>query len=733
MYIKDMDRFNVTPGALKDALLTEYPEVLSATRVQMRSDIINYEGNRFTENRICFADPEFLKIFTFPLKSGDPDVVLNNPFSMLITQEMTENYFGDEDPIGKTLLVNNEHEYLITGIIEDVPKNSHFTFDFLASFSSMYIIRGGKDRVERWNSNSYQTYIQLQNNFNPMELEAKFPEFVAKHKGKESKHQFILEPLTGIHLGGNLNFEISTNSDIRYIYLFSAIGFFILLIACLNYMNLSTARSINRSREIGVRKVVGARRSNLIYQFLGESLLFSFIALLISMIFIGILLPIFGSLINRELSIGLLNNVSIVLTIIGLSVIVGIISGSYPALFLSSFQPINIIKGTISHKTGAMKSSKFRNSLVLVQFIISIILIVCTLAIYNQLHFIRNKKLGFAKEHILTIHNQDKNLSDNYEPFKNELLKNPDVFNVIVSENLPVTIRSNSTAKWEDQTEDDKLHIYRARVDYDFINFYKMKLIEGRNFSPEIITDKKDAFILNKTAVKALGWENPIGKQFGFSSQKGVVIGVIDDFHYYPLHLKIEPLALSLMQPTNQYRRSVYFSAKINSQNIQNTLSFIEKKYQEFVKDYPFTYSFLDDRVDRMYRSEQKLAQIFNYFTMIAIFVACLGLFGLASFTAEQKTKEIGIRKVLGASISRIIILLTKEFIKWVSIANIFAWPIAYFAMNKWLQNFEYKTPLGIGLFLFSALIALMIALITVSLQSFRSATINPVDSLKYE
>jgi putative ABC transport system permease protein len=536
-----MDRFNVTPGALKDALLVEFPEVLSASRVQMRSGIINYEGNRFTENRICLADPEFLKIFTFPLKLGDPEVVLNKPFSILISQTMSEKYFADEDPIGKTLLVNNEHEYLITGIIENIPKNSHFTFDFLASFSSMYAIRGGRDRVERWNSNSYQTYIQLQNDFNKNKLEAKFPEFVKRYKGAESTHQFILEPLTGIHLGGNLNFEIETNSDVRYIYLFSAIGFFILFIACLNYMNLSTARSINRNKEIGVRKVVGARRSNLIFQFFGDSLLFSFIALLISMIFIWVLLPIFGSLLNRELSIGLLNNISILSTIIGLSIFVGIIAGSYPALFLSSLQPINIIKGTISRKSGTTKSSKFRNSLVLIQFVISIILIVCTLAIYNQLHFIQNKNLGFTKEHILTIYNQDKNLSDNYGPFKNELIKNPDIFEVIVSENLPVTIRSNSTAKWEGQTEDDKMNIYRARVDYDFIDFYKMKLIEGRNFSPEIITDKQDAFILNKTAAKALGWENPIGKPFGFNSQKGVVIGVIDDFHYYPLYLKIEP------------------------------------------------------------------------------------------------------------------------------------------------------------------------------------------------
>jgi len=554
-----------------------------------------------------------------------------------------------------------------------------------------------------------------------------------KYRGEDYKGEFHLQPLTSIHMHSNINFEIEANGDIQYVYLFSAIAFFIMLIACLNYMNLATARAASRFKEIGIRKVIGADRRHLIRQFLGESMIFTIAALLISLILVSLLLPSFGSFINRNLENNIFSDFPILIYLVCIALFVGLISGSYPALYMSALKPTNVIKGSLSKGIAGKKSSAFRNSLVVVQFVISIVMIICTLTVFRQLNFIKNSKLGFTKDHIITGYLHDSNLRENLEPFKNDLSQYPQIKDVYIYGELPVAIGQNDYATWEGLKEGEKGPLaYHAKVNYNFLDFFNIELIEGRNFSKDFGADRSQAVILNEKAVEVTGWEDPIGKKFGavWWGEHRVVIGVIQNFHNTSLHLEVEPMTLRLSHPD---RPSGEFAVKINSDDIPGTLAFIENKFKEYFPGYPFNYSFLDERIDRMYRSEQRLGQIFNYFTLIAIFISCLGLFGLASFTAEQRTKEIGIRKVLGASVSGIIMLLSRDFVKWVLAANVLAIPIAYIAMNRWLQNFAYRVGLGIHIFLFAAIIAFFIAVMTVSFKSFKAATANPVDSLRYE
>ena len=726
----------LTPGALKPVLLDELPEVINAVRICPWGGYINfngsisYEDRRYTEDNFFIVDTEFLDTFTFPLISGNPEKALSEPFSIVLTQKMAEKYFGKEDPMGKILKFDNQYEYKITGILEDVPANSHLMFDFLISLETMYYTsyRGRKGDLVNWGHSFSATYIQLENGSKPYIFESKLHALVETHTGEKTDQEFHLQPLTNIYLN-HINPPIGKSSDIRYIYLFSGIALIIVLVACFNYMNLSTVRSTSRIREIGIRKVVGANRRLLIMQFLGESILFAFISLILSILLVKSSLPSFGSLIDRELNFALLNESWILPALICVTFLVGFISGSYPALYLSSLDPLNTLKQ--GFKVGSKNFFGVRHSLVIIQFIASIGLIICTLTIYNQLRFIKKTNLGFSRDQIIVVPVAEIESERDYEPIRNALSQHSQILEISLASSLPSLITGGGDARWEGKT-DENIRFVRGFVDYNFLDFYDIELLEGRNFSKSMTTDIKQAYILNETAVKAIGWTAPIGKKFNqWGDEDGVVIGVINDFHFLSLHRKIEPLILSLIQ--NEWEEAKYISLKISSNDIASTLSFVEEKFNEFSPDYPFRYSFLDEYIDRMYNSEKKLGESFITFTMIAVFIACLGLFGLAAFTTEQKTKEIGIRKVLGASVSSVVFLLSKELSKRMLIANLTAWPIAWFFSYRWLQNFAYRTNISIWIFVASAALVFITAMLTVSVQSIKAATANPVDSLRYE
>jgi len=662
-------------------------------------------------------------------------VALKEPFSVLVTQEMAEKYFDDEEPVGKTIQINEwysekKHNYEVQGVLKNIPENSHFTFDFLVSYNSLYSLkRGGRDSVETWSYFEPKTYIRLASFTNPYDLEGKFPAFLRRYKGEESASERIhLQPLKDIHLGGNLRFELENNSDMKIIYMFSAIAFFIMLIACLNYINLSIARSAKRAVEVGVRKVVGANKTQLVRQFLVESMAFSILALLISFFLVDLVWKSFGSLIGRELMSNPLRNLDMVLVFLGIAVIIGFFSGSYPAFFISSFQPIQIIKGTL--KIGSKSSAVFRNSLVMVQFVVSIVLIVCTFVIHNQLNFIRNRDLGFDRDQIITVYTLDENLKRNPEPFKQELLGIPNILGISASLDLPTTIRRTTSLEWIDNGEGRKSELYFTFVDSDYFNVYDMEIMKGRNFSEEYATDKEQAVVINETASQNLGWENPIGRQLISRGIEWTVIGMVKDFHFKSLHSKIEPVIFTTL---NTNRGLDYFSIKVSPVDMPSTLGFIQEKWERFSPEFPFEFTFLDERIDRVYKAEQSLGKSFNIFSMISLLVAGMGLIGLASFVSEQKRKEISVRKILGADFKSIIILLANEFLKCIAVATVIAWPVGYFIMNRWLKNFAYRTSFGIEIFILSGLLAFVFTLMTVSYQSIKAAIANPVDSLRYE
>jgi putative ABC transport system permease protein len=734
--------WNATPGLLKTKMIDECPEVINAARLCRWRSMINLRGlfssekvNDF-ESDIYMVDPEFLEIFSFPLVAGDPKTALNDPFSILITREMAEKYFGSEDPVGKVLNADRTYDYKITGVLENVPANSHVHFDFLISFSTIYSFPEGKEgRVDVWGSQNYITYLQLTEEADSKMVQARMFDIIKSHK-ESYANRFFLDPVTRIHLHSHINLDLEANSDIRIIYLMSAITFFILLIACFNYMNLSTARSALRCKEVGIRKVVGANRKNLIYQFIGESLFLAILALGLSLLLVKLLLPAFSRFMDRNFHSSLFfeDPVIIILTLV-ITLVVGLLAGSYPSFFLSGFRPADVLKRIF--QSDSRKSFRFRNVLVVLQFTISIGLIICTFIIHSQLDYIKKKDLGFRKDHVVAVRMQDQRLRQNYEPLLEAFKQNSKILDVTVSDDLPHAIVGGGSCEWEGKEPDVKYPtFYNAFVGYNFLDFYGIELVAGRNFSKLHFTDEK-AYIVNETAVKAMGMENPVGKRFKDWKGEGTIIGVAKDFHFASLKQEVKPVVLSLIYKgdedyLNKYATVNYFSLRIGSEDVPGSLQRIEAIYKKFT-DYPFSFSFLDERIDRMYRSEQKLGQSFITFSMMALFIACLGLFGLASFMAEQKTKEIGIRRILGASIPGVVVLQIRAFFKWLILSSLISCPAAYIIMNRWLQDFAYRADIRIWFFAAAPLIAAMIALFTVSFQSVKAAVANPVDSLRYE
>ena len=712
--------YQTTAAPVASALMNDFPEVQNAARVRRTRAIIYHSSQSYVERRVYLVDPSFFDIFNFPLIRGNPKTALGNPHSIVLTEKSSEKYFGREDPIGKTLTFGKRFDFEITGIAKDVPPNSHLNFDFLVRFDFINEYTNF-NYLASWRAWNFHTYVLLQKDFSLSDFKEKTAAFIKKYRGKDSTNpqSLHLHPLTKINL--------ETYGKLKYIYFFSAIAIIILILVCINFMNLSVARSSTRIREIGMRKVMGANRPQLIKQFLGESIVMAFLALPLALLLASMVLPAFNSLLMTQVQTNYFQNLPFILSIFGITLASSLISGSYPALYLSAFQPVQSLKGELKSRRGVLC---LRSLLVIFQFSISIILIISTIAIYHQMKYIQNMNLGFNKDFIVNVPIFEPGLRQQSDYVKSELLQNPSISSATVSSFYPGSY-PNQSVDWEGRKEDEELMMAWYSVDHDFIRTFEMEIVEGRDFSRGFPSDIQSAYILNETAAKGFGWESAVGKQFMVERADftmGKVIGVMKDFHFASLHHNIRPLALVLDPEGGDH-----FSLKIAPKNMSGTLSFIEKKFKEFAPNAPFNYSFVDDEIAELYMEEERLGKLISSFSVLAILIACLGLLGLASFAINRRTKEIGIRKVLGATVSNIIILLTREFSKLVLLANIFAWPIAFYVMKKWLQNFAYRIDIGLWLFVLSALLALFIAVLTIGYHAIRAAFANPADSLRYE
>ena len=713
----------VTPYPLAPAIKADFPEIIEATQyVGVGGQLIRYGEKAFFETGIRAVAPAFFRMFTFPFVKGDSNTALDDPFSLVISEEMAEKYFGEEDPIGKVFSVNNTYDMKVSGVMKNIPNNSYLQFDMVIPYALLEKVGAVSDSM---GSNSILTFVQLQKGASLQQINDKIRGFIKKHV-PDSVTDLELALYSKIHLHQYFGYGRDMG-QIKYVYIFSVIALFVLMIACINFMNLSTARSANRAKEVGVRKVVGALKSHIIRQFYGESVIYAFIALVFAVIIVVLLMSPFNNLSGKELSLGILGNWMILAGFIGVTLFTGLVAGSYPALFLSSFQPVWVIKGNL--KSGA-RSSLFRRRRGVVQFALSIFLIIGTVVVYNQLHYMKNRDIGYDKEHLVYIPMRGQT-GRFYEALKNALVRDPRILNVTGSNHRPSNIGSNSGgANWDGKDPDQVVLIGISSVDYDYIETIGIELKEGRSFSKEYGTDQTEAFIVNEEVAKLMGKESVAGENFSFAGRDGNIIGVMKNFHYYSVRNKIEPLAIYLRPAAQGFS---YTLIRIAPENISASLDFVKDTWQKVVPDFPFEYRFLVEDFEYYYRSEERMGGLLKYFSILAVFIACLGLFGLASFTAEQRTKEIGIRKVLGASASQITLLLCREFFVLVLLANIISWPVAYFVMRNWLQDFAYRTSLGMLTFVLTMVLALIIALLTVSFQAVKAAVANPVDALKYE
>lgn len=729
-----------TTFAYGPILKDEFPEIVEICRFTTYGEkkVVQYMDTIFYEEKFLWADHTLFDVFSFELIKGNPKQALVDHNTIVITETIAKKYFGLEDPLGKNLRVNGDNLYMVTGVMKDIPQTSHFRPDFFASFASLNLKQTGKAIQDLVGNINYFTYALLQEGTDHHIMAQKLTDHLNKKVGLMIKMMggtadMGLQPLTSIYLHSDRENELERTGDVAYVYLFSGIGLFILLIACLNFMNLATARSANRAKEVGLRKVVGAKKAQLIKQFLGESTILTSLSLVLAVIMVLGLIPIFRNIADKDLSVNNFRDPVFFLGLFLLFVLTTLIGGSYPAFFLSAFRPVEVIQGRL--KRGA-KSSALRVVLVSLQFVVSIVLIIGTLIINNQMHYIRNKKLGYDKEHVISVRLRNPATQKRYEAIKTEFLRHPNILKASASNTTALGSDNFSMYHASDKPANELTMFFSQWVDEDFLDTYNMEIADGRFFSKKSSFDLKEACVINEAAVRRLGWqENPLEKEIEmFNSPtekvKFRVIGVVKDYHFQSLHEEIQPLFLLARNP---YGNFSLISVRVKPDNIQETIAFMKSKWAEFDTNYPFEYEFVDDSFDALYRSEERLGKLFSYFTLLAIIIGCLGLFGLTSFTTEQRTKEIGIRKVLGASVLNIIFMLVREFTKWVFIAAVIAWPVGYYLMNSWLQNFSYRIGLSVPTFIFATLLALLIAVITVSYQAIRAALSNPATSLKYE
>jgi putative ABC transport system permease protein len=713
---------NSGPGPLGPALKRIYPEIIEATRSFDAPAPLRY-GDRIFNGRVCGVDPSFFRIFSFPFLQGGGGEPLADPNSIVLGESMAEKLFGTENPIGKSVGFEwwgTWRDFRVIGVVADIPANSTLRFDYLLPFN--FVTLSGMS-IEDWEVGAYQTYVLIAPTASMADVEQKIAGTI-KRIHPASPYMLRIQPLTRIHL-----YHPEGGGPITYVTIISLIGLFILTIACINFMNLSTARSLKRAREVGLRKVVGSSRGGLIRQFLMESLAFSVLALGVALVMVRLLLPSVNRIVNTSLHLRFTMDQALV--IFGMTLLTGCLSGSYPALYLSRFRPLQVLKGGLMKGRGGFP---LRRLLVVFQFVISIGLTVGTLTIYHQLLFMQNKDLGINKEFVINLELRG-DLRNNYRTVKTRLLENPDILAVSATNGSFTKRFATGKANWEGKDPERKVLMAIHSVDFDYQKIFDLEMVEGRYFSREFPTDITAGIIVNETAVRAMGMENPLGKKFhcpipyaSWREEWGTIIGIVKDFHFRSLHNRIEPLILAIAPG---WCSDCY--VRIRPTNAPRTLAFIEKTFRETAPRFPFEYAFLDETIDRLYRTEMRIGDLVRSGTALAVFISCLGLFGLASFTAEQRTKEIGIRKVLGASAAGITALLTGEFTRWVLVANLIAWPASYLVMRNWLRTFAYRINLGLDVFLLSGALACAVAWLSVGFQAARAARAAPAASLKYE
>ncbi len=722
------------PAALSKALIADFPEFEAVSRVILGGDfLLTLEDNQKISQRAFYADSAFFKIFSFPGIKGDLTTALDAPYSVVLTQTVAEKIFGEKNPLGKTIrFFNDDQDHKITGVIQDVPQNSHFTFDLLVSSVS---ISAGRERdlFEAWHDNWVPLYVLLHPEQPWQNVSEKIQFALKKYQGEQSLHELYLRPLSRIHLYANVKHEFALIGSIKNIYIFSAIAIFVLVIAGINFMNLTTARSADRAREVGLRKVSGAQRTSLIRQFLGESIFMAFMAMLFAVILMKALLPEFNRIVSRNLSLSFLENWPFVLAVLFITLLTGLLSGIYPAFVLSSFKPSNVLKGSFS---SGSRNVFLRKALVVLQFFISVALISGTIIILQQVNFLLNKDLGYNTDQILIIHAGSTD-AGTYRVFRNQISQNPNVIQVATADYMMHSSVNWTRISWEGAAEGEWIKINVNYIDEDIIETYGMAMAKGRAFSREYGSDQGNVVILNEAAVREIGWEEPVGKNIRYWGDYKLtnigpaeVVGVVKDYHFLSLHNPVSPLMLRLF-PEGMTGWNI--SVKISGQDIPQTIAFIENKFNGLFPESVFNYRFLDEDFNRIYSEEREFGKVILYLTLLAIFIACLGLFGLASFATKQRTKEIGIRKVIGATVAHIMWLLNSEFLKLTVMGCILAWPVAYIVMGAWLQNFPYRVSIQWWVFLLSSLAACVVALLTISYQSVKASTANPVDSLRYE
>ena len=733
--------FATVPAPTGPTMVADYPEVIGAVRFSPTVRRAFSTGDKvFFQDGVFYADQHVFKIFSFELVKGDPASALEAPFTMVLTEETARKYFGDEDPLGKTVKWDNRYDYRVTGVVKEPPSNSHFTFSVLASFSTFLKY---DPRIGEWGGGAFATYIELEESADPKAFAKKLDGFSAKYlaplvRDTGVELALFLQPLKTIHLRSKLRGELGANGDVRVVGALAAIALIILLVACVNFMNLATARSATRAREVGVRKILGAGRKTLILQFLGESYFHCLIAFLVAVPAARLLLPYFSGLAGRTIPAGLFATPLALGGLAAVFLVVGLAAGSYPALFLSAFRPISVVRGRLAR--GA-RGPRFRSALVVFQFASAAVLIVLTLVILGQMKYMRTKPLGFDKKDLLVLGVQNEEVRRSLEAFKTEVLRIPGVMDAGGSSMVPGEMYLFNVSTFpEGHPRDQALRMDEFLVDYGFARTLGIEIVKGRAFSKESRSDQMEGVLINETAARRLQWDDPLGKTieirppFSNEAVKKKVIGVFRDIHQRSLYAAVEPTVVEYVGTEgpieNRVRR---LSLRLVTEDIRRVTALIEAKWKEMFPDYPYDAFFLGEFYDGRHAAEARLGAIFKAFSLVAVLVGCVGLVGLASYASEQRTREIGIRKVLGSSSGAIVVLLGREFIFLIGVANALAWPIASFLARNWLRGFPYAVEISIGAFIVAAALTLIVASMSVGTRSVMAARANPVDSLRHE